>query len=157
MEPNFANPSGKLLNDIMSALRIRYAALNNVKYDAAWTDSHCYCRCFHGHPTLIEAAKCGLSKPGFYVVALERNLSRELTPDEDKVVDAIRFGNLADSTEEVPHYEKIVREMNIRLARLFYAGDLAGISEKFGFPMAALQAIYHKAGVTLFSSVSDQV
>jgi hypothetical protein len=49
-----------------------------------------------------------------------------------------------------PDYEKIVREMNLRLAELFYAGDLTAISEQFGFPMATLQALYHKAGSGLF-------
>ena len=66
-------------------------------FEAAWSDSSCYCRCFHTHPTLIQAAKCGSSHPGFYVIAVELGETRELTPDEDKIVDAFRFGGLADS------------------------------------------------------------
>jgi hypothetical protein len=66
-------------------------------YEAAWSDSSCYCRCFHTHPTLIEAAKCGASHPGFYVIAIETGETRELTEDENKIVDGFRFGSLADS------------------------------------------------------------
>jgi hypothetical protein len=68
-----------------------------VHYEAAWSDSSCYCRCFHTHPTLIEAAKCGLPQPGFYVIAIESGETRELTADEDKVVNAFRFDKLSDS------------------------------------------------------------
>jgi hypothetical protein len=67
-----------------------------VHYEAAWSDSSCYC-CFHAHPTLIEAAKCGAPQPGFYVIAIESGVTRGLTADEDKVVNAFRFGTLADS------------------------------------------------------------
>jgi hypothetical protein len=66
-------------------------------YEAAWSDSSCYCRCFHTHLTLIDAAKCGAPHPGFYVIAIESGETRELTPDEDKVVDAFRFDKLSDS------------------------------------------------------------
>jgi hypothetical protein len=66
-------------------------------YEAAWSDSSCHCRCFHTHPTLIQAAQCGASHPGFYVIAIESGETRELTTDEDKIVDAFRFGNRADS------------------------------------------------------------
>jgi hypothetical protein len=68
-----------------------------VHYEAAWSDSSCYCRCFHAHPTLIQAAKCGASQPGFYVIAIECGETRELTADEDNVVNAFRFGRRADS------------------------------------------------------------
>jgi hypothetical protein len=77
----------------MSGLRIRYAALNDIKYEAAWSDSsHYYCRCFHAHETLIDAAKCGMPQPGFYVLAIERGKERALTADEDWVVNGFRFG-----------------------------------------------------------------
>ena len=69
----------------------------SVHYEAASSDSSCYCRCFHPHQTLIEAAKCGALQPGFYVVAVEAGLTRELTADENKTVDGFRFGTLADS------------------------------------------------------------
>jgi hypothetical protein len=68
-----------------------------IHYEAAWSDSSCFCRCFHAHPTLTDAAKCGMAQPGFYVIAVESGLTRELTANEDKVVDAFRFGTLADS------------------------------------------------------------
>jgi hypothetical protein len=94
MEPNLAGPhlpSVQLVNDIMSGLRMRYAALNNIHYEAAWTDSWVHCRCFHNHPTLIDAAKCGMPQPGFYVLAVERGEPRELTTGEDKIVNDFRF------------------------------------------------------------------
>jgi hypothetical protein len=50
------------------------------------------------------------------------------------------------SQQDVPDYEKLVKEMNVRLAELFYAGDLTAISEQFGFPMATLQALHQKLG-----------
>jgi hypothetical protein len=68
-----------------------------IHFESAWSDSSCYCRCFHTHSTLIEAAKCGAPHPGFYVVAIESGETRELTADEDKVVDAFRFDKLSDS------------------------------------------------------------
>jgi hypothetical protein len=68
-----------------------------VHYEAAWTDSWAYCQCFHSRQTIMEAAKCGLTRPGFYVVAVEAGVSRELTADEDKIVDTVRFDKLADS------------------------------------------------------------
>ncbi len=68
-----------------------------VHYEAAWTDSWAYCQCFHPHQTIIEAAQCGLKQPGFYVVAVEAGVSRELTAEEDKIVDAVRYSKLSDS------------------------------------------------------------
>jgi hypothetical protein len=68
-----------------------------IHYEAAWSDSSCYYRCFHAHPTLIEAAKCGMAQPGFYVIAIESGLTRELTAEEDNTVNAFRFGALANS------------------------------------------------------------
>jgi hypothetical protein len=38
-----------------------------------------------------------MAQPGFYVIAVESGLTRELTANEDKVVDAFSFGTLADS------------------------------------------------------------
>lgn len=75
----------------MSGLRMRYASLNNIHYEAAWTDSWVLCRCFHKHPTLIDAAKCGMPQPGFYVLAVERGEPRQLTTAEDNIVNDFRF------------------------------------------------------------------
>ena len=94
MEPNLTGhhvPSVQLLNDIMSGLRTRYAGLNNIHFEAAWTDSWVHCRCFHKHLTLLDAARCGMPQPGFYVLAVERGEPRELTTAEDKIVDDFRF------------------------------------------------------------------
>jgi hypothetical protein len=49
----------------------------------------------HKHPTLIEAAKCGMPHgAGWYVFAVEGDMPRELTEAEDKVVNAFRFGKV---------------------------------------------------------------
>ena len=84
--------STQLITQIISDLRFRYAALNAIYYEAAWSDSRAYSRCFHKHRTLTEAAKCGMPQPGFYVLAIERGKERELTTEEDGVVNAFRFG-----------------------------------------------------------------
>jgi hypothetical protein len=84
--------STQLITQIMTGLRYRYAALNEIRYDAGWTDSWVYCRCFHGHETLTQAAECGMAHPGFYVVAVESGEPRELTTAENDVVNRVRFG-----------------------------------------------------------------
>jgi hypothetical protein len=87
-------PSAQLLNDVMSRLRMRYASLNNIHYEAAWTDSWCDCRCMHAHQTLSDAARCGLPRAaGWYVLAVEEGSLRELTTAEDKIVNEIRFAS----------------------------------------------------------------
>ena len=93
MESNFVGhvPSPQLLSNIMAGLRIRYAYLNETHYEAAWTDSWVFCRCFHAHKSLIEAAKCGMPQPGFYVLAVEGGKQRELTIAEEKIVNDFRF------------------------------------------------------------------
>jgi hypothetical protein len=97
MEPNLGShpvPSVQLLNDIMSGLRMRYASLNNIHYEAAWTDSWCDCRCMHTHQTLSDAAKCGLPRAaGWYVLAVERGEPRQLTHAEDKIVNDLRVAS----------------------------------------------------------------
>jgi hypothetical protein len=91
METFGTQPPPKLLNDIVAGLRSRYVYLNVFHYEAAWTDSWVYCRCFHAHKTLIEAAKCGMPQPGFYVLAVEEGKQRELTTAEEKIVNDFRF------------------------------------------------------------------
>ena len=87
-------PPAQLLNDIMVGLRMRYASLNNIHYEAAWTDSWCDCRCMHAHQTLSEAARCGLPRAaGWYVLAVEGGELRELTTAEDKIVNDFRFAS----------------------------------------------------------------
>jgi hypothetical protein len=75
----------------MSGLRYRYASLNGVHYEAGWTDSWMHVRCFHKHPTLIDATKCGMPQPGFYVLAVDGGSPRELTSEEDEIVNRFRF------------------------------------------------------------------
>ena len=96
MEPNSVPVSApvksiQLLTQIMSGLSQRYASLNGVHYEAGWTDSWVHVRCFHKHPTLIDAAKCGMPQPGFYVLAVDGGSPRELTTEEDEVVNQFRF------------------------------------------------------------------
>ena len=97
MEPNLVSPhvpSVALLNDIMSGLRMRYASLNNIHYEAAWTDSWYDCRCMHVHQTLSDAARCGLPRAaGWYVLAVERGQPRQLTIAEDKIVNDLRVAS----------------------------------------------------------------
>ena len=97
MEPNLLRPPvppAQLLNDIMMGLRMRYASLNHIHYEAAWTDSWCDCRCMHSHQTLSDAARCGLPRAaGWYVLAIEGGELRELTTAEDKIVNDFRFAS----------------------------------------------------------------
>jgi hypothetical protein len=96
MEPNFEGhvPSPQLLSNIMAGLRTRYASLNNIHYEAGWTESFVHQRCGHDHLTLTEASKCGLGKgAGWYVLAVEHGRPRELTTTEDKIVDNFRVAS----------------------------------------------------------------
>jgi hypothetical protein len=84
--------STQLVTQIMTGLRFRYPALNDIHYEAGWTESWCHRRCMHVHKTLIEAAKCGMPQgAGWYVFAVERGEARELLPAEDGVVERFRF------------------------------------------------------------------
>ena len=77
--------------DIMASLRQRYAALNR-QYEAAWTESWSHRRCEHFHNNLIEAAKCAMPHgAGWYVLAVECGLARQLTDDENRIVERFRF------------------------------------------------------------------
>lgn len=76
---------------MMDGLRHWYASLNR-HYEAGWTDSGCFRRCLHTHQTLIEAAKCATPHgAGWYVVCIEFEKTRELTEQEDAVVNEFRF------------------------------------------------------------------
>jgi len=80
------------LTEIISTLRLRYWFLNTF-YEAAWTESWVHRRCLHKHATLIEAAECAMPHgAGWYVFAVDGSLPRELTAEEDKLVDEFRFG-----------------------------------------------------------------
>jgi hypothetical protein len=84
--------STQLITQIMTGLRFRYPALNDIHYEAGWTDSWCHRRCMHAHKTLIEAAKCGMPQgAGWYVFAVERGEPRELLAAEDSEVERFRF------------------------------------------------------------------
>jgi hypothetical protein len=84
--------STQLVAQIITGLRFRYAALNEIHYEAAWTDSWSHRRCMHKHLTLTEAAECALpTGAGWYVLAMERGEPRELLPAEDRVIDRFRL------------------------------------------------------------------
>jgi hypothetical protein len=87
----------KLIVEIFGTLKLRFKNLNTpsraVTYQAGWTDSFCHRRCMHEHPTLIEAAECGMPHgAGWYVLAVENGKPRQLLGDEEDVVDRFRFG-----------------------------------------------------------------
>ena len=82
------------LAEIMSALRLRYAALNR-HYEAAWTESWSHRRCEHAHQNLTDAAKCAMPQgAGWYVFAVEYGSPRQLTDQEEDVVNKFRFGRM---------------------------------------------------------------
>jgi len=104
MTPHLEPPvrSILLLNQIMTDLRDRYASLNAVHYEAGWTDSWVHVRCYHKHPTLIDAARCGMLQPGFYVLAVDGGSPRELTTEEDEIVNRFRFAGIKPPTRPDP-------------------------------------------------------
>jgi hypothetical protein len=82
----------------MTGLRYRYASLNAIHYEAGWTDSWVHIRCYHKHSTLIDAARCGMLQPGFYVLAVDGGSPRQLTTEEDEVVNRFRFAGIKSTT-----------------------------------------------------------
>ena len=67
-----------------------------LSYRAAWTDSWCCRNCGHDHASLVDAAKCAQPQgPGWYVFAVEKGVSRQLTPAEEIVVNEFRFRRAA--------------------------------------------------------------
>src|ERR1017187_6893053 len=59
--------------------------MNSIYYFAAWTDSGFLLGCDHEHQTVTEAVDCisSISNSGSYVVAVENNVLRGLTDDEE--------------------------------------------------------------------------
>ena len=85
-----------LLHEIVSSLRMRFSALNGIRYEAGWTESWIHQRCDHAHKTLLEAAKCAIPNgAGWYVLAVEGGTPRELNQQENNLVDACRLSALA--------------------------------------------------------------
>jgi len=82
-----------LLTAIMDALRLKFASLNR-HYEGAWTESFVHMRCWHQHPTLLDAAKCASAQgiPGWYVFCVEFDSPRQLAGPEEDQVRAFRFG-----------------------------------------------------------------
>ena len=81
----------QMVVEIIGTLNLRFKKLN-LYYEAGWTDSFCHRRCLHEHPTLIEAAECGMPHgAGWYVLAVENGTSRQLLGDEEDVVNKFRF------------------------------------------------------------------
>jgi len=82
----------QLVVEIIGTLNLRFKKLN-LYYEAGWTDSFCHRRCWHEHPTLLEAAECGMPHgAGWYVLAVENGTARQLLGDEEDVVNEFRFG-----------------------------------------------------------------
>ena len=81
----------ELVVEIIGTLNLRFKKLN-LYYEAAWTDSFCHLRCWHEHPTLLEAAECGMPHgAGWYVLAVENGKPRQLWKPEEKSVNEFRF------------------------------------------------------------------
>jgi len=57
-------------------------SMDPLYYFAAWTDSGCLLGCSHAHASPSEAVAC-IDCAGGYVVAVEKGVSRALTPDEE--------------------------------------------------------------------------
>ncbi len=90
-----------LVTEIMASLRVRFAFLN-LHYEAAWTESWSHRRCFHGHQSLIDAAKCAIpTGAGWYVFAVESGTARELSIAEDMVVNEFRFRDVGESLKRI--------------------------------------------------------
>jgi hypothetical protein len=81
----------ELVVEIIGTLNLRFKKLN-LYYEAGWTDSFCHLRCWHEHPTLLEAAECGMPHgAGWYVLAVENGTPRQLWKPEEDVVNKFRF------------------------------------------------------------------
>ena len=94
--------SPPLLKEIITCLRSRFASLNEIHYEAAWTESWIHQRCFHPHRSLLEAANCAMPNgAGWYVLAVETGAPRELNQQEDELVDRFRFSGLAAAQRPV--------------------------------------------------------
>ena len=66
----------------------------DMHYEAAWTDRDVrqLDLCYHQHATLIEAAQCAMPRGcGWYVFAVERGRPRQLSDNEDAIVNGYRF------------------------------------------------------------------
>ena len=86
----------KLVVEIIEGLRSK-----NLRYESAWTDSFVHRRCWHEHPTLIEAAECGMPHgAGWYVLAVENGTPRQLKDSEEDVVNKFRFGSAGPAAFE---------------------------------------------------------
>jgi hypothetical protein len=66
----------------------------DLHYQAGWTDRGVQQldRCFHKHATLLEAAQCAMANGcGSYVFAVQKGYGRQLTDEEDDIVNGFRF------------------------------------------------------------------
>ena len=81
----------QLVVEIIGTLNLRFKKLN-LSYEAGGTDSFCHRRCKHEHPTLIDAAQCGMPHGArWYVFAVENGTPRQLLGDEEDLVNKFRF------------------------------------------------------------------
>jgi hypothetical protein len=63
--------------------------MNSIYYFAAWTDSGFLLGCDHEHETVPEAVAC-ISCGGGYVIAVENNVLRALTDEEEAALRQLR-------------------------------------------------------------------
>jgi hypothetical protein len=64
----------------------------SVYYFAAFTDSGCVLGCPHKHQTVSAAAAC-ISEAGGYVVAVENDVTRALTDEEEEEFQHAMYGS----------------------------------------------------------------
>jgi hypothetical protein len=70
----------------MAGLQQAFVNLNR-HYEVWWGESGCRSCCQHRHYAIIEAVNCGMAqKAGWYVIAVEYGIPRQLTIEEDDVI-----------------------------------------------------------------------
>ena len=66
--------------------------MNNICYNAAYTEGECLIACNHEHQTVIAAAAC-ISWIGGYVVGVENGTIRALTDAEEAEFQDAMYGS----------------------------------------------------------------
>lgn len=78
--------------------------MDSIYYSAAWTDSHFFFTCDDHHSTIGEAVAC-IPCAGGYVVAVEMDKMRELTPDEEN-----EFQSIAHAV--IPYAPRLIKPVS---------------------------------------------
>jgi hypothetical protein len=66
--------------------------MNNICYNAAYTEGECLIACNHEHKTVIAATAC-ISSTGGYVVGVENGAIRALTDVEESEFQDAMYGS----------------------------------------------------------------